>query len=110
MRQLLSPNGHVVFVGQNARENETISFEMARADDHWFHADKAAGTHVLLRGSNVMPIDIEYAASMAARYSKTNTKTCHVIHVRGADVERPKRASRGTVHIACDAQVEIITI
>jgi predicted ribosome quality control (RQC) complex YloA/Tae2 family protein len=108
MRELLSPNGHAIFIGQNARENETISFEMARADDHWFHAENAAGAHVLLRGSNVLPIDIKCAAIMAAKYSKTKTKTCDVIHVRGADVERPKRASRGTVHIASDAEVDII--
>ena len=106
MRELLSPNGHAIFIGQNARENETISFEMANADDHWFHVDKAAGSHVLLRGSNVLPIDIKCAAIMAAKYSKT--KTCDVIHVRGADVERPKRASRGTVHIASNADVDII--
>jgi len=83
-RKFRSPNGLVVLVGRNQRDNEYISFHAARGKDIWFHARGCPGAHVLLqvrRGDSFPPSEeyIQFAANLAAYYSNARTERKAVI-------------------------------
>lgn len=65
------PDGHTVRVGRSARENDHLTFDVARPDDLWLHARGMPGAHVILSTSSGAATDaaIEGAARIAAHYS-----------------------------------------
>ncbi|MEZ4729109.1 MAG: NFACT RNA binding domain-containing protein [Caldilineaceae bacterium] len=67
-----SPQGFEIIVGRNARQNERITFAIAKAEDLWLHARGAPGSHVIIRngGQPVHPETLTMAAQLAAYYSK----------------------------------------
>ena len=68
-----SYDGYEALVGQNARENEELTFHLARRDDLWLHARERTGAHVVLRRSNGDdPPDhvVHAAAGLAAYFSE----------------------------------------
>jgi predicted ribosome quality control (RQC) complex YloA/Tae2 family protein len=67
------PGGRVVLVGRNNRQNDRLTFEVAGADDLWFHAQEIPGSHVVLRvGSGAVPepSEVQWAANLAAHFSQ----------------------------------------
>lgn len=62
-----------IFVGKSAKNNDLLSFKFANKGDLWLHAKDVSGSHVIIRqkpGQNIpMPV-LEYAAGLAAYYSK----------------------------------------
>ena len=67
-----SPQGFEIVVGRNARQNEQVTFDVAKAEDLWLHARGAPGSHVIIRngGQPVQPETLMMAAQLAAYYSK----------------------------------------
>lgn len=65
------PGGHSVRVGRSARENDHLTFDVARPDDLWLHARGMPGAHVILSTGSGAATDaaIEGAARIAAHYS-----------------------------------------
>lgn len=72
--------GYTIWVGRNAANNDTLTVQYARKDDLWLHARDVAGSHVVVRrkagqkGDFPKPV-IEYAAGLAAWFSKQRTNT-----------------------------------
>lgn len=65
-----------IFVGKGAVNNDQLSFKFANKEDIWMHAKDVAGSHVIIRKrpGHPVPMDVlEYAASLAAYYSKRKT-------------------------------------
>jgi len=62
-------NGALILVGLNARGNRYVTFKQAAPDDLWLHAHDIPGSHVIIKG-NANDDVIEFAASLAAYYSK----------------------------------------
>jgi predicted ribosome quality control (RQC) complex YloA/Tae2 family protein len=75
-RVYISPDGFQVLVGRNARQNELITFDRAGAEDLWLHARGFAGAHVVIlaNGREVPETTLEFAASLAAFYSKARVE------------------------------------
>lgn len=75
-RVFVSAEGFQVLVGRNARENEEVTFRHAGAQDYWFHARGVPGAHVILvtGGRQATEAAFEYAAALAARYSKARNE------------------------------------
>ncbi|HVG01680.1 MAG TPA: NFACT family protein, partial [Nitrospira sp.] len=48
-RRFVSSDGHHIFVGRNARENEELTFGLAKSEDLWLHAQGSPGSHVVVR-------------------------------------------------------------
>lgn len=70
--------GYQIFVGKNGRNNDELSFHFANKDDLWLHVKDVAGSHVIVRQRPGKPIPstvLEYAASLAAYYSKKKNDT-----------------------------------
>ena len=68
-----STDGYPIYVGRNNRQNEELTFRLARKDDIWCHASKVHGSHVIISCGGTMPPDdtITQAAQLAAYYSET---------------------------------------
>jgi hypothetical protein len=63
--------GAEIIVGRNARQNEQVTFKLARGDDAWLHVRGAPGAHVIVRAPSSLPDerDIVAAAQLAAYHS-----------------------------------------
>ncbi len=71
-------SGYEIFVGKNARNNDELSFKFAHKNDTWLHAKDVTGSHVIIRhraGRDLPEEVLEYAAQLAAYYSKRKTDT-----------------------------------
>lgn len=64
--------GFEIVVGRNARQNEQVTFNIAKAEDLWLHARGAPGAHVVVRsgGQAVSEETLFAAARLAAYHSK----------------------------------------
>lgn len=65
--------GSRILVGRSPVENAELTFEVARPNDLWFHAQNIPGAHVILQRDDRAPPsaeDIALAASLAAHFSK----------------------------------------
>ena len=97
------PRGFRVWVGRNARENDRITFKLAKSKDVWMHAQGVEGAHVLIQaGGKDVPFDtILFAAGLAAGHSKARFESqVPVDYTLKKHVWRPKGAPPGAVHFA----------
>jgi len=69
--RLATPDGYVIWVGRNSRQNEIVTFEKASGEDLWLHVRGAAGAHVIVKndGRPIPETVIAKAAEIAAYYS-----------------------------------------
>ena len=67
-----STDGYPIYVGRNNRQNDELTFKLARKDDLWLHAQKVHGCHVIISCGGTKPPDdtITQAAQLAAYYSE----------------------------------------
>ncbi len=66
-------SGYTILVGKSAKQNDELTFRFSRKEDLWLHVRDAAGSHVVIRNPDQKPVSpevVEYAASLAAYYSK----------------------------------------
>ena len=68
-----STDGYPIYVGRNNRQNDELTFKLARKDDLWLHASKVHGSHVIISCGGTTPPDdtVTQAAQLAAYYSET---------------------------------------
>ena len=73
--RFVSTDGYPIYVGRNNKQNDELTFKMARKDDLWFHASKVHGSHVIVACAGVTPPDntITQAAQLAAYYAETGS-------------------------------------
>ena len=66
-----STDGYPIYVGRNNRQNDELTFKLARKDDIWCHASKVHGSHVIISCGGEQPPDntVTQAAQLAAYYS-----------------------------------------
>jgi predicted ribosome quality control (RQC) complex YloA/Tae2 family protein len=97
--------GFEVLVGRSARDNDELTFRIARPRDLWLHAAGYAGSHVVIRvpdeGGEVPRSVIERAAQWAAWHSKAREARGKIdVHLcRAADIRKPRGAPPGTVEL-----------
>lgn len=98
-------DGWEVLVGKGARQNDRLTFRVARPRDLWLHAAGYAGSHVIVRrpeGASEVPRPVlERAAELAAWHSKARDAGGKVaVHVCAvADVSKPRGAPPGQVRL-----------
>ena len=68
-----STDGYPIYVGRNNRQNDELTFKLARKDDLWLHAQKVHGSHVIISCGGTTPPDdtVTQAAQLAAHYAET---------------------------------------
>ena len=102
-RRFTSADGFPIYVGRNARENDELTFTLAKSDDLWLHAQGAPGSHVIVRlekGADP-PIDtLRDAATLALLYSDLKKGgQGDVIYTRRKWVRKAKGAGPGSVTV-----------
>ena len=115
-RRFTSADGLPIYVGRNARENDRLTFGLAKSDDLWLHARGTPGSHVVVRLEKGKDPPIETlldAATLALLYSdlKTSGKG-DVIYTKRKWVKKAKGQAPGSVlvtqekalHVSLDRQ------
>ncbi|MBH0184366.1 MAG: DUF814 domain-containing protein, partial [Nitrospira sp.] len=102
-RRFISADGLPIFVGRNARENDELTFGLAKSDDLWLHARGTPGSHVVVRlgkGADPPPETLRDAATLALLYSdlKKSGKG-DVIYTRRKWVKKAKGQAPGAVTV-----------
>ncbi|GAA4300633.1 NFACT RNA binding domain-containing protein [Nibribacter koreensis] len=94
-------DGFKIWVGKNARANDTLTLKHTHKDDLWLHAKDVPGSHVVIKqvsGKAIPMRVIETAAQLAAYYSKRKSDTlCPVLYTPKKYVRKPKGATAGSV-------------
>ncbi|MCC7208855.1 MAG: NFACT family protein [Anaerolineae bacterium] len=69
--KVTTPEGIVIWVGRNSRQNDEVTFSKGRPEDLWLHARGVPGAHVVIKsgGRRVPGAVIDRAAGLAAYYS-----------------------------------------
>ncbi|MGH9937088.1 MAG: Rqc2 family fibronectin-binding protein, partial [Blastocatellia bacterium] len=73
VRRYRSSDGYEILVGRGDRDNDHLTFRVAKSFDLWFHAADYPGSHVVLRNpqrKQVPPRAITEAAQLAAKFSQ----------------------------------------
>ncbi|WP_299644825.1 NFACT family protein [uncultured Chloroflexus sp.] len=68
--QVRSSDGLPIYIGRTARQNEEVTFRIARPTDLWLHARNIHGAHVIIRAEHPPERTIAEAAALAAYYSQ----------------------------------------
>jgi predicted ribosome quality control (RQC) complex YloA/Tae2 family protein len=97
------PHGFSVLVGRNARENDELTFKLAKSRDIWLHVQAYQGAHVIVRaeGREVPFETILFAAQLAAGHSKASkSDNVAVDYALKKNVWRAKGSGPGAVHFS----------
>ena len=98
--EINSPEGIVIQIGRNMRQNDLISFKFSKKQDLWFHAQETPGSHVILKASTKTPTesDIQISADIAAFFCKAkgNIKV-PITLVKIKDLQKIKNGGLGCV-------------
>ena len=92
-----------IYVGRSAKQNDRITFEIAKEHHIWLHVQGCPGAHCLLAlepGQEAESSTIQYAADIAAFYSKARGSTnVPVTYCNPKYLKRMKGAAPGMVSI-----------
>jgi len=104
VRHYVSTDGYEILVGRAARDNDNLTFRVARPNDLWLHAADYPGSHVVVRNPSRKEIPqrtmIE-AAQLAAKFSQAANDTKVVIHYTHRKfLSKPKGAAPGLVRLS----------
>lgn len=89
---------YIIYVGKNNIQNEYIAHKLGKDNDIWLHVQKAPGSHVIIQNRTNVTVPenvIEYAASLAASFSKlknnskVNIDYCDVKYVKKHPSNKP---------------------
>jgi len=104
LRRYLSSDGYEVLVGKAARDNDQLTFRVARPNDLWLHAGDYPGSHVIVRNSSRTEVPhrtILEAAQLAAKFSQASRDSKVAIHyTRRKFLSKPKGAAPGLVRMS----------
>ena len=103
-RRYLSSDGFQILVGRAARDNDHLSFKVARPNDLWLHAADYPGSHVIVRNSTRKDIPhrtVIEAAQLAAYFSQANKDPKVDVHYTPRKfISKPKGSAPGLVRMS----------
>ncbi len=104
MRHYRSSDGYEIIVGKAARDNDTLTFRVARPNDLWLHAGDYPGSHVIVRNSSRKDVPhrtIIEAAQLAAKFSQAGKDSKVTVHYTPRKfLSKPKGAAPGLVRMS----------
>jgi predicted ribosome quality control (RQC) complex YloA/Tae2 family protein len=103
-RRFKTSDGFEIAIGRNDRENDEITFRVAKSQDIWLHAADYPGSHVIIRnpGRGEIPHKaIIEAAELAAFYSQAKREGKAAVHyTQKKFVSKPPKARPGLVRLS----------
>ena len=104
VRRYRSSDGYEILVGRAARDNDHLTFRLARPHDLWMHAADYPGSHVVVRNPTRAEIPhrtIIEAAQLAAKFSQAREDTKVDVHYTPRKfLSKPKGAAPGLVRMS----------
>ena len=103
-KRFVSSEGDDIWVGKRSKDNDYLTFRIAKSLDYWLHAADYPGSHVIVRNPNRKEISQQTlleAAQLAAFYSKAKKELKAAVHyTQKKFVNKPKGAQPGLVSLA----------
>jgi predicted ribosome quality control (RQC) complex YloA/Tae2 family protein len=103
-RRYRSSDGYEILVGRAARDNDNLTFRVARPHDLWLHAADYPGSHVVVRNPTRKDIPhrtIIEAAQLAAAFSQAKRDAKVDVHyTQRKFLSKPKGAAPGLVRMS----------
>lgn len=105
VRRYRSSDGYEILVGRGPRENDHLTFRVARSQDTWLHAADYPGSHVVVRnlrrGEDIPHRTLLEAAQLAARFSRAREDSkVAVNYTLRKFISKPKGAAPGLVYLS----------
>jgi predicted ribosome quality control (RQC) complex YloA/Tae2 family protein len=105
LRRYRSSDGYEIVVGRGARENDEVTFRVARSYDMWMHAADYPGSHVVVRARGrdeaVPHRTLVEAARLAAHFSQARKDAkVAVNYTQRKFVSKPRGAAPGLVYLS----------
>jgi predicted ribosome quality control (RQC) complex YloA/Tae2 family protein len=105
LRRYRSTDGYEVVVGRGARENDELTFRVARSYDTWMHAADYPGSHVVVRArgkdDTIPHRTLVEAARLAAHFSRAGKDSkVAVNYTQRKFVSKPRGAAPGLVYLS----------
>jgi predicted ribosome quality control (RQC) complex YloA/Tae2 family protein len=104
VRKFVSRDGFEILVGKRSKDNDYLTFRIARSLDTWMHAADYPGSHVVVRNPQRKELPhstLIEAAQLAAFYSKARGESKAAVHYTLRKfVHKPKGAKPGLVSLA----------
>jgi hypothetical protein len=100
--RFLTSRGLLMRVGRGARENQALTFSVAKPEDFWLHARDVPGGHVILedRDGRANGEDLREAAETAAFMSDARGERWVDVHVTRRKHVRPAQGGAGRVRVS----------
>ena len=103
-RRFRSSDGYEIVVGRNDRDNDALTFRVARPHDIWLHAADYPGSHAIIRNPTrdaVPHRTITEAAELAGFYSQAKREGKAAVHyAQKKFVSKPPRSKPGLVRLS----------
>ena len=104
VRRYLSTDGYEILVGRAAKDNDNLTFRIARPNDLWLHAGDYPGSHVVIRNPTRKEMPqrtIIEAAQLAGKFSQASEDAKVVIHFTERKfLSKPKGSAPGLVRMS----------
>jgi predicted ribosome quality control (RQC) complex YloA/Tae2 family protein len=103
VRRYISSDGFEILVGRAARDNDYLTFKVARPNDLWLHAADYGGSHVVVRNATRQDVPhrtIIEGAQLAAQFSQARKDPKVDVHyTQRKFVSKSKGAAPGLVRL-----------
>jgi predicted ribosome quality control (RQC) complex YloA/Tae2 family protein len=103
-RQYFSSEGYEILVGKGSKDNDYLTFKIAKASDLWLHAADYPGSHVIVKNPNrseIPPKTLLEAAQAAAFFSHAKDQPKVAVHYTPKKfINKPKGAGAGLVSMS----------
>lgn len=103
-RKFVSSDGFEILVGKKAKDNDHLTFRIAKSQDTWLHAADYPGSHVIVRNPNRMELPVTTlleAANLAAFYSDAREKPkAAVNYTLKKFVNKPRKSAPGLASLS----------
>ncbi|HKD99393.1 MAG TPA: NFACT RNA binding domain-containing protein [Planctomycetota bacterium] len=111
-RRFRSADGVEILVGKNDRQNDLLTFRLARGNDLWLHVGSGAGgSHVVVRLARDRSAPLETlldAAALAVHFSQLRgAARAEVVYAPRKRVTKPRGAPPGRVAVAGEKRIEV---
>ncbi len=104
VRRYVSSDGFEILVGRTSRDNDHLTFKVARPNDLWLHAADYGGSHVVVRNSTRKDVPhrtIIEAAQLAAQFSQARKDPKVDVHyTQRKFVSKPRGSAPGLVRMS----------
>ena len=103
-RRFVSSDDYEILVGKASKDNDFLTFRVAKSQDLWLHAADYPGSHVVVKNPNrkeIPPRTLLEAAQLAAFYSHAREQPKVAVHYTPKKhVNKPKGAVLGLVSLS----------